>query len=76
MSWTPSYQEMYASCEACEKGDWRVLLWSTNPIIKSGYWYIRNIQTGTLKMVGKVTGKGKNWYDESHRICHERNKAL
>jgi len=71
---TPIYEDRYSSCDECTAGNWKVVLWSTNPGWDNENWYIRNTATGTLKKIGRVQLKGKNYYDEAHKIAHERNK--
>lgn len=39
-------------------------------------WCIVNSRTGTRKVIGRVTGKGKNWYDVASAEAARRNALL
>jgi hypothetical protein len=48
-------------------------MWIVNLNTSSNFWYILNTATKKSKKIGKVQGKGTNYYDRASEECLARN---
>jgi hypothetical protein len=48
-------------------------MWIVTSCTSSNFWYILNTATNKRKKIGKVQGKGTNYYDKAEEECFVRN---
>ena len=48
-------------------------MWIVTQNILSNFWYILNTETKKSKKIGKVHGRGINYYDRARKECLDRN---